>query len=107
MMLNMLGQLLKEAAWLIRYVTFDGHCAHAWMRECLFGTYETLKPCEVADVPFFGLLKHRPLPAHALPHFPVQLTTYDGSPVAAIPGVCFLTIFFSQLWMLSVMSNYM
>lgn len=110
MMLNVLGQLLESAAWLIRYVTFDAHCAHAWFREALFGNLETVKASDLAEVGFFRHLQYRPLPEHTLPHFPVMLATYDGLPVAALPGVCsvgvgFRRTFFS--WFSNVFNGFL
>eukprot|EP00435_Cladocopium_sp_Y103_P072740 s131_g41.t1 len=88
-MLNVVGKLMEACAWLVRYLTFDAHCSHAWFREALFGTYDTVKESDLSEVPFFRNLKHKPLPEHALPFFPLRLAEYDGLPVAALPGVCF------------------
>lgn len=90
--MNVVGKLMEAAAWLVRTITFDAHMAHSWFREAMFGHLETLKLSEMQAAPFFGKLEHRPLPKHAFPHFPVQLAFYDGLPVAAIPGLCFLGV---------------
>lgn len=94
-MLNVVGKVMEKAAWIVRYITFDAHCSHAWFREAFFGNLETVKQTDLDQVPFFRNLKHRPLPKHALPFFPLQLCEYDGLPVAAIPGVCFSDVCFS------------
>ena len=83
---------MEASAWLVRYIMFDAHCSHAWFREAFFGVFETLKESDLEQVPFFRNLKHKPLPAHALPYFPLQLAEYDGLGVAALPGVCFLEV---------------
>ena len=93
-MLNVVGKVMETAAWLVRYLTFDAHCSHAWFRESLFGHLETVKQTDLDKVPFFRSLKYRPLPQHALPFFPLQLCEYDGLPVAALPGVCFFGVGF-------------
>lgn len=105
-MLNVLGQLLESAAWLVRCVTFDAHCAHAWFREALFGNLETVKASDLADVGFFRNLQHQPLPKHALPHFPVQLAVYDGLPIAAIPGACFVGVGFRSAFMSGIFKGF-
>ena len=99
-MLNVVGKLMESCAWLVRYLTFDAHCSHQWFRESFFGVLETVKQSDLDQVPFFRDLQHKSLPEHALPYFPLKLAEYDGLPVAALPGVCFLefdsSIYFSS-----------
>lgn len=89
-MLNVVGRLMEASVWLVRFLTFDAHCAHSWFREALFGSLETLSHEDRMKVPFFKNLEYSDLPRHALPHLPLRLATYDGLPVAALPGACFL-----------------
>ena len=91
-MLNVIGHLMQASAWLVRYITFDAHCSHSWFREALFGQLETVSKSDLEQVPFFRSLTYEQLPRHALPHFPVLLAKYDGLPVGALPGVCFLAV---------------
>ena len=97
-MLNVMGKLLEASAFLVRFVTFDAHCAHQWFREAFFGTFETLKQPDLNHVPFFKDVEHRPLPPHDLPHFPVKLCFYDGLPMTALPGICFVFMYFRDMW---------
>lgn len=88
-MLNVVGRLMAQAVWIVRYIAFDAHCAHGWFREALFGYLETLKPCDLLRVPFFSKIKHKKLPQHALPNLPCKLAMYEDLPVIPLPGVCF------------------
>ena len=81
---------MEKAAWVVRHVCFDAHCAHAWFREAMFGHLETLRLQDLKKVPFFRDLVFEDVPRHVLPWLPLKLAIYDGLPVSALPGVCLL-----------------
>lgn len=88
-MLHALGTILKENDGLIRGLVFDGHGTHQFIKKLLHGQVSSLPMLDIASVPFFGEIRHRPLPPHSLPRFPIELAFHGDEVIWALPGVCF------------------
>lgn len=84
----MTGRVMKTAGWLIKCITFDGHGANLWIRDILFGQFDTFKQDQLQELEWFQELEFRELPTHVIPNLPLRLCFWDGSPVWALPGVC-------------------
>lgn len=84
----MVSRLMEKGSWLIKALTFDAHNSNAWIREVLFGQFQTIKHSDIQCLPWFSELKFRDLPSHCLPYLPLKICTHDDVPVWALCGPC-------------------
>lgn len=90
-----IGRLMEAGAWVIRGITFDGHFAHGYLKECLYGHFCKLNPADLESVPFWSKVSWTELPRHALPHLPLKICVYDDEPIWGLAGPCFLEVEFN------------
>lgn len=102
-MLLLLGKVLASGSWTIQGITFDGHNAHAYIKECLYGHFEKLDQNALAEVPFWSSVRYEDLPHHCLPHLPLKICMVDDEPIWPLAGPCILDVlwlFFDIFWLL-------
>lgn len=87
-MLLVLGKALAAGAWLIQGVTLDGHHAHHYVKEALFGVFYKLDPQWLQDLPFWREVTYRDMPRHGLPRLPVRICIYEGESLWCLAGPC-------------------
>lgn len=89
-MMEIVGKILVESNGLICGISFDAHCTHAFIRQCIHGDFTDIDRESLKDVPFFSELKHRQMPPNKLPRLPIAVCLYRGEPFYAQPGPCSL-----------------
>ena len=85
-MMEIVGKILVESNGLICGISFDAHCTHAFIRQCIHGDFTDIDRESLKDVPFFSELKHRQMPPNKLPRLPIAVCLYRGEPFYAQPG---------------------
>ena len=83
-----ISRLMKEGGLLIKGLTFDSAHAHRYIKEALFGTFETLDADKLQEVDWWKNLKYEPLPPHAMPRLPLKICKDGDESVWCLPGVC-------------------
>lgn len=89
-MLLVVGQLMKDASWLIKGLAFDGHHSHGYLREALTGWFVRLKEGDLQGLPFWADVRYKDLPPHAMPRLPLRLCFHSGESIWALGGPCSL-----------------
>lgn len=97
-MLQVVGRLMKSSSWLIKGLCFDAHSTHRYMREALFGSFETLDQKALKDFEFWQDCEYENVPQHALPRLPLRICKVEGESVWALPGPCNLEVERKFFW---------
>ena len=87
-MILTISRLMKEGGWLIKGLTFDSAHAHRYIKEGLFGIFESLDADRLKEVDWWKDLTYEPLPSHAMPRLPLQLCKHGHESIWCLPGVC-------------------
>lgn len=88
-----MGTALEAAAWLVAAVTLDGHHAHHYVKEALYGVFNKLAPEALQSVPFWRDVSWKDMPRHALPRLPVRLCMHSNEAIFCFGGPCNLVNF--------------
>ena len=83
----MVGQILAEAAPLLRMLTLDGEGCHQLILKSVFGNLSEAERGIASETPFFRDLRHRPLPSSCLPRVPMMCCLHRDEEIFAMPGV--------------------
>lgn len=109
-MLEILGRFLDKASWLVRGLAFDGHGAHNYFRECLFGEFQRLNPEILQNMTFWKDIQYRDLPRNVFPKLNFKLAEYQGDSIWPLCGPCLLaTAMFGnfELWLFMIIYVYL
>lgn len=65
-MLQILGEFMASAGWLVKVLVFDNHQSHNHLRSAIHGDWISIQPEDVEDVPWFGELTYENFPGLGL-----------------------------------------
>lgn len=87
------GKFMSEGAWLVKGLTFDGHHAHRFLKEALYGSFNKLDVDKLSELPFWKDVTYAPIPRHCIPHLPLQICMFQGESIWGLAGACSLADF--------------
>ena len=83
-----LGRFLKASSYLIKCITFDAHHSHKFIRQALFGSFESFHQGLLSEWEFWKEVEYQELPPHNLPRLPLKICRHEGRSIVPLPGAC-------------------